>query len=87
MMEASPSAPFIVVEPELALQFLVVPFDAPADLRQPHQVLKGDVLGHRREPVLRRRRFVAWPLNQQPFDRAGFVAALFTSTSIRPQVL
>ena len=32
MMEATPAAPFIVAEPDLLLEFLIVALDAPAQL-------------------------------------------------------
>ena len=32
MMEATPAAPFVVTEPDLLLEFLIVALDAPAQL-------------------------------------------------------
>jgi hypothetical protein len=34
VMKASPAAAFEVIEPDFLLEFLVIAFDAPAELRQ-----------------------------------------------------
>ena len=41
MMEALPAPPFVVREPELLIEFLVVPLDAPAHLGDEDQVFQG----------------------------------------------
>src|SRR5471030_438500 len=69
VMEASPSAPFEMSEPDLLLEFLVVAFDAPAQLGEVHQRVESDVLRKRREPVFGRLVLAFWPLDQQPFFR------------------
>jgi hypothetical protein len=43
MMEATPSAPFIMAEPDLLLEFLIVAFDAPPQLCCVNQIAECDV--------------------------------------------
>src|SRR5512134_2580857 len=52
MMEPSPAAPFEVMEPEFALELLVVALDHPARLRGRDQVLEGDLRRQRGKPVV-----------------------------------
>ena len=69
MVEAAPSAPFIMPEPDLLLEFLIVALDAPAQLGDIDQRPEGDVLGKGREPVFGRLFLALGPLDQQPFFR------------------
>src|SRR6202451_3327159 len=69
MVEAAPSAPFIMAEPDLLLELLIVALDAPAQLGEIDQRLEGDVLGKGREPVFGRLFLALGPLDQQPFFR------------------
>jgi hypothetical protein len=39
MMEAAPIAPFIVMQPKLGFQLLVIALDAPATHRGPYETL------------------------------------------------
>jgi hypothetical protein len=41
MMEASPASAFVVTEPDFLLEFLVVPFNAPAQLGEVDEVGGG----------------------------------------------
>jgi hypothetical protein len=43
MMEAAPSAPFIMAEPDLLLELLIIAFDAPPQLRSVDQIAECDV--------------------------------------------
>ena len=43
MMEAAPPTPFEMPEPDLLLEFLIVAFDAPAQLGDIDQTMEGDV--------------------------------------------
>ena len=43
MMEAAPTASFVVAQAEFLLQFLIVPFDDPAVFGQMHQFNQGDI--------------------------------------------
>jgi hypothetical protein len=45
MMKTEPVAPFIMVKSQLTLHLLIVTLDPPADLPQPHEVLKRSLLG------------------------------------------
>jgi len=44
MMEAAPSAPFIVTKPDLLLELLIVTLNAPAQLGGVEQIEVRDVL-------------------------------------------
>lgn len=61
VVEAAPAPFLLVAESQFALQLLVVAFDPPAVLDQPHEVLQRSVLGHAGQEVLRRRRFRGGP--------------------------
>ena len=78
MMKPAPAPAFEVIEPQLVLQFLIVPFDPPAQHRELDQFSPGRRRRQRREPVLDRPGFRPRPLDQQPLlgpgDRARFVA-------------
>src|ERR1700687_1431600 len=52
MVEPLPLAPFVVIKSQLVFQLLVVALDPPADLYQPHEIVKRHMLGDVREPVL-----------------------------------
>ena len=69
-MEASPRSSLEVVEPHLPLEVLVVAFDAPAELRQPHQFTDRGGGRQRHEVMLRGRRFPRGPFAEQPLFRA-----------------
>jgi hypothetical protein len=43
MMEAAPTASFVVAQAEFLLQLLVIPFDDPAVFGQMHEFHQGDV--------------------------------------------
>src|SRR6266699_2451390 len=70
MMEPTPAAPFEVIQPQLVLEFLVVALDPPPQLSQADESGERDGLRQRRQPVLRRRRFAARPLDEEPFRGA-----------------
>ena len=44
MMEAAPTASFVVTQAEFLLQFLIIPFDNPAMFGQMHQFLQGNIV-------------------------------------------
>ena len=48
MMEAAPSASFVVAQPEFLFEFLIIPFDNPAMFGQMHQLQKGGIGGQSR---------------------------------------
>jgi hypothetical protein len=68
-MEAAPSAPFKVSEPDLLFELLIIAFDAPAQFGDVDQIAEGDVVWQRRQPVFGRLILTFGPLDQQPFFR------------------
>src|SRR5712675_23639 len=67
MMEATPSASFIMPEPDLLLELLIVALDAPAQLGGVNQIAECDVARQGRKPIPGRFLLPLGPLNQQPF--------------------
>src|SRR6266851_742703 len=54
MMEATPSASFIMPEPDLLLELLIIAFDAPAQLGGVDQIAECDAARQGRKPILGR---------------------------------
>src|SRR2546422_1061724 len=71
MMEAAPAPAFEVIQPQLVLELLVVPLDAPAQHRQADQVDRGRRRWQRGEPILDRRSFPPRPFDEQPLFEPG----------------
>src|SRR3979490_558869 len=69
MMEATPAAPFVVTEPDLLLELLIVALDAPAQLGQIDELREADVLRQRGEPVFGWLCFALRAFDQQPLRR------------------
>src|ERR1700722_14588001 len=69
MMEAAPAAAFVMPEPNLLLELLVVALDAPAQFCKIDEPLEADILRQRRETVFGRLFFALGPLDQQPLRR------------------
>src|SRR3954453_13665107 len=67
VMEASPTSSLEVPEPELLFPFLVVPLDAPAQLRERDEAVEGDVFRNGSKPELRGLLLLSWPFDQEPF--------------------
>src|SRR6266852_6181615 len=67
MMEATPSASFIMPEPDLLLELLIIALDAPAQLGGVDQIAECDAARQGRKPVLGRLLLALGPLDQQPF--------------------
>src|SRR5260370_29610080 len=72
MVEAAPSAPFIVSKPDLLLELLIVPLDTPAQLGKVNELAEADIRRQRREPIFGRLGFALGPLDQQPLLRQQF---------------
>ena len=66
VVEAPPASPLVVTEPDLLLEVLVVPLDAPAQLGLLDKVGKRRVIRQGREPVFGRLLLAVRPLNEQP---------------------
>jgi len=71
VMEASPTSSLKVPEPELLFEFLVVPLDAPAQLRERDEAVEGDVFRNGRKPELRGLLLLSWPFDEEPFLVTG----------------
>src|SRR5260370_3526680 len=69
MMEAAPSAPFIVTKPDLLLEFLIVTLNAPAQFGGVDQIPERDVFRQGREPIFGWLIFALRPLDQHPLLR------------------
>ena len=66
--------PFVVIEPELALEVLVDTLGAPALLGDAHELLAARLSVHSRERVVRRSDFAVRPFDEQPMQPAVGVA-------------
>src|SRR5207245_511479 len=66
MVETPPASPFKMIEPQLVLQLLVVPLDAPAQHRELDQIGARRRRRQRRQPILDRGGVGARPLDEQP---------------------
>ena len=75
MVEAAPSAAFVVAQSNFLLQFEVVTLDPPAELGMIDHAFEADIDGHRGEPVVIRFGSAVWPLDQQPLHLGGFAPA------------
>src|SRR5258708_33414434 len=76
MVKAAPPAALIMSEPDFLLELLVVAFDAPAQLGEIDQTIKGDVLRQVREPIAGRLALAFRPLDQQPLMRTRRVQSV-----------
>src|SRR5271165_5688056 len=66
MVKAAPAASFVISEPDLLLELLIVAFDPPAQLGEVDQAPKRGVVGKIGQPILGRLAFIRGPLDQQP---------------------
>src|ERR1700736_355444 len=71
MVEAAPSAAFVVAQSNFLLQFEVITLDSPAELGMIDHAFEADVDGHRGEPVVIRFGCALWPVDQQPLHLGG----------------
>src|SRR5580693_10118319 len=67
MVEATPSPPFKMPEPDLLLEFLIIALDAPAQLGGIDQIAECDAARQGRKPIFGRLVLALGPLDQQPF--------------------
>src|SRR5262252_11255566 len=72
MMEATPSAPFIMPEPDLLLEVLIVPLDAPAQLGKVDEPAEAEVCRQCREPIFGRLGVALGPFDEQPLRHHQF---------------
>ncbi len=73
MMKAAPVASFVVTQSQFPFEFQVVPLDTPAALDGADECLEGRCLRQCRQPVARRLRIAAGPLDDQPFVVSGVI--------------
>src|SRR6202035_608511 len=84
MVEATPSPPFEMAEPDLLLELLVIALDAPTQLGGIDQIAERDVFRQGREQIFGRLVLAFGPLDQQPFFvRLG--AILMARCDVNPQ--
>src|SRR6201995_1294580 len=69
MMKPAPVAALVVAKAEPLLELLVIPFDPPARLGNPHEALQRRAPGQIGEPVLGWLSLAVRPLDQQPLLR------------------
>src|SRR5215207_683803 len=81
MVKAAPAASFIVPEPDLLLELLIVALDAPAQLGEVDQIAERDIWRNRREPIFGRLLLSFRPLDQQPLFSA-FSAPLMPVSNV-----
>src|SRR5580704_12046742 len=70
VVKASPASSFIVIEPELLLEFLIVALDPPAQFGRFHERRGGSIRRQGREPVFGRRARPG-PFDEEPFFGIG----------------
>jgi hypothetical protein len=69
MVEAAPSPPFKMPEPDLLLEFLIVALDPPPQLGNVDEVTEHDVFRKSRQPIFDRLLLIVGPFDQQPLLR------------------
>ena len=71
MVEAAPSPPFEMSEPDLLLEFLIVTFDPPSQLGNIDELTRRDVFRERRQPIFDWLLLAVGPFDQQPLLRSS----------------
>ena len=74
MVETAPAPPFVVIEADLVLEFLEIPFDAPSQFGPCDEVGHGDVGWLGGKPVVVGLFQSFRPFDQEPFLRPGLRA-------------
>ncbi|PPT88468.1 hypothetical protein XthCFBP4691_14205 [Xanthomonas theicola] len=74
MVEAAPTAAFVVIQAELLLQILIIAFDRPAGLDRIRQCLARRACRQIGQDVSGRLDFSFGPFDQQPFFLAHAIA-------------
>ena len=67
VVEPAPTSTFEMPEPDLLFQIQIISLDPPAHFRHMDEMRECHRGIQRRQPEFRRRLFVLWPLDQQPF--------------------
>src|SRR3954447_9146144 len=84
MMKATPAPPLVVAEPDLLLQLLIVPLDAPAQFGLADEFGQGRLGRQGREPVLRGRGLALRPFDQDPLLGTGLRPPLIAMSRAHP---
>ena len=74
MVKASPAPAFVVAEPQLLLELLIIPLNAPAQFGRVNQLADCDRLRQGRKPVSDWLRLTFRPLDEQPLLWPGLRA-------------
>src|SRR4028118_1239171 len=83
-MEPAPASTLVVPKPDLLLELLIVPLDAPAQFGLLHQVGDGGLRRQGREPVLRGLLLSFRPLHQEPLLGPGLMAQMIAMSRANP---
>src|SRR3982074_802751 len=83
MVKAAPSSAFVVAEPDLLFEVLIIALDAPAQFGEIDQPAEADALRQVREPVLCRCFSALRPLDQQPLVRLVVGQSVTVAGSVR----
>jgi hypothetical protein len=83
-VKATPASPFVMTEPELLFQVLIVALDAPAHLGHEYKLLKCRLLGGGSEKVFERLRIAIRPFNEQPFFVANGTSPIVAMCGTNP---
>ena len=73
MMKSPPTSTLVMIQTKRSLQFLIVPLNAPSNLRQSDQWLWRNVGRHRGQPEFSGLFFAFRPFGNQPFKIARLV--------------
>lgn len=85
MMETAPAAPFKMAEPDLSLELLIVPLDAPAQFGEIDKTAEPNVVRQARKPVFCGLLFLLGPFDHEPFFRPGFATIEVTPCNTKTQ--
>ncbi|CAE6873385.1 hypothetical protein R69658_08264 [Paraburkholderia aspalathi] len=85
VVKATPASPFVMTEPELLFQVLIVALDAPTHLGHEHKLLKCRLCGGGSEKVFERLRITFRPFNEQPFFVSNGTSLIVAMCGTNPQ--
>src|SRR6218665_370210 len=85
VMKSSPTSAFIVPQPQLLLQVLIIALDAPAHVCSAHQIVQCAGSWQAREVILFRPCLARWPFDEQPLLRKEPGFSLIAPGTAHPQ--
>ena len=83
MVKAAPAAAFVVRQPDLLLELLIVALDAPTQFGGIDQIVERNIMRQGREPVFGRGLLAFGPLDQQPFF-ARLIGPFMAGSDVNP---